>query len=230
MQLLLRMMLVSLLACTTLAAGEAEATMTLGELLDRIEEQGSTIDSMAAALEQKKWTEILEEFDEGESGRFLFLKKKEQVFVRKEIEQPQLSSLVIADGEVTFFQPLIKQAQKYRMGGNKDKVELLILGFGTTREALEEAYDLKLLGEEKVGEAQTWILEMIPRSDKAQALFGRIVLWIDAQRWFPIQHKLVEPTDDYLLVRFSEVKLNPRLTPSDFKLKLPRGTQVVGLN
>lgn len=229
MEVIWRTIFVFCLACTILSGAPVQ-TMTLEKLLDRIEEQGSTIKSMEASLEQKKWTDILDEFDEGEFGRFLFLKEKDQVFMRKEIEEPQLSSLVIADGEVVFFQPLIKQAQKYRLGKNKDKAELLVLGFGTTHEALEEAYYLKLLGEEKVGEAQTWILEMIPRSDKVQAFFGRIVLWIDAHRWIPIQQKLVEPSDDYLLVRFSEVQLNPRLTPSDFKLKLPKGTRVVGLN
>ncbi len=229
MQLMRIMIFVSWLACTTLGGAPAR-TMTLEKLLDQLEEQGATIKSMSASLEQKKWTDILEEFDEGESGRFLFLKDRDQVFLRREIEEPQLSSLVIADGDLTFFQPRIKQAQKHRLGKHKDKAELLVLGFGSTREALEETYEMKLLGEEKVGEAQTWILEMIPRSDRAQAFFGKIVLWIDADRWIPIQQKLVEPTDDYLLVRFSEVQLNPRLNPSDFKLKLPKGTQIVGLN
>ena len=153
MRLIRRMISVSCLACAGFAGVMAQ-TITLETLLDQLEEQGATIKSMAAALEQKKWTDILEEFDEGEFGRFLFLKGKEQVFLRKEIEAPQLSSLVIADGEVVFFQPVIKQAQKFRLGKNKDKAEFLVLGFGTTREALEEAYELKLLGEEKVGDTQ----------------------------------------------------------------------------
>ena len=224
-----RMIFVSCLACTALG-GVPPRTMTLEKLLDQLDEQGATIKSMSAALEQRKWTDILEEFDEGESGRFLFLKGKEQVFLRKEIEEPQLSSLVIADGGVVFFQPLIKQAQKYRLGKNKHKPEFLILGFGTTREALEEAYEMKLVGEEKVGDVEAWVLEMVPRSDGVQAFFGKIVLWIDGRRWIPIQQKLVEPSGDYLLIRFSEVQLNPRLNPSDFKLKLPKGTRVVGLN
>ncbi len=227
--MLRRTIFVCCLACTALRGVPAQ-TMTLEELLDQLEEQGATIKSMSASLEQKKWTDILEEFDEGEFGRFLFLKEKDRIFLRKEIEEPQLSHLVIADGEVVFFQPLIKQAQKYRLGKNKDKAELLVLGFGTTREALEEAYDLRLLGEERVGEAQTWILEMTPRSHKAQAFLSKIVLWIDTRRWIPIQQKLIEPTDDYLLVRFSEVQLNPKLSPSDFKLKLPKGTRVVGMD
>jgi len=229
LQVIWRTIFVFCLACTTLRGMPAQ-TMTLEKLLDRLEEQGAEVKSMSALLEQKKWTDILQEFDEGEFGRFLFLKKKDQVFLRKEIEDPQLSFLVIADSEVVFFQPLIKQAQKYRLGKNKDKAELLVLGFGTTREALEETYEMELLGEEKVGEIQTWILEMIPRSDKVQAFFSKIVLWIDAHRWIPIQQKLIEPTDDYLLVRFSEVQLNPKLSPSDFKLKLPKGTRIVGLN
>ncbi len=222
--------LAALVTALAVAAPGAAEPPDLETVLSQIEKHGAGIHSMKARLEQKKWTEILEEFDEGESGTFLFLREQDQVYIRKEIDEPQPSSLLIGDGELVFFQPVIKQAQKYRLGNNMDKAEFLLLGFGTSRRALEEAYQLRLLGTEKIEETPAYVLEMIPKSEKVQAYFGKIVLWIEGSRWIPIQQKLVEPSDDYLLVRFREIELNPALTPADFQLKLPRGTRQVGLN
>ena len=213
------------------AAGlAAQDDTTLDMVLSQMEKRGSAITSMSASLEQKKWTAILEEFDEGETGRFLFLKARDAVLLRREITEPQPSSLVIADGQAVFYQPVLKQAHRHHLGKNRDRTEFLILGFGSDRAALEEAYQLRLLGEEELKGLKTYRIEMLPRSESAQAYFSRIVLWIDAQRWIPLQQKLIEPTDDYLLVGFDDIVLNPNLGPGDFKLKLPKDTQIVGMD
>jgi outer membrane lipoprotein-sorting protein len=195
-----------------------------------MESKGGSVKSMTASLKQKKWTAILEEFDQGESGSFLFLKSKEEVFLRREISKPQPSSLVIADGQAIFYQPILKQAHHHRLGNSRDKTEFMILGFGSDRESLETAYEISLLGDEQLDGVKTYQIEMLPRSEKAQAYFTRIILWIDSKRWIPVQQKLVEPTDDYLLVRFYNIILNPRLRPRDFKITLPKDTQIVGLD
>ena len=112
--------------------------MTLDEILNQMDRVGSSLNSMRAEIHQKKWTEILEEFDEGESGQFSFLRTPEGAFLRKDIESPTVNSLVIREGQVLFFQPSIKQAQRYDLGGHGDKAEFLLLGFGSDKEALRE--------------------------------------------------------------------------------------------
>ena len=202
----------------------------LDKILAQMESKGGRVKSMTASLNQQKWTAILEEFDQGESGRFLFLKAKGKVFLRREISKPQPSSLVISDGQAIFYQPILKQAHHHRIGNCRDKTEFMILGFGSDRESLERAYEISLLGEEKLDEVKTYQLVLLPRSEKAQAYFTRIILWIDSKRWIPVQQKLVEPTDDYILVRFHDIVLNPTLSPRDFKIKFPKDTQIVGLD
>lgn len=203
-------------------------SLDLDAVLDKIEARGRTLNALEADLHQRKWTDILQEFDEGESGTFRFLEHKGEIFLRKDIEQPQENHLVIRKGEVIFYQPAIKQAQQHQLGQNKDKAEFLLLGFGTSRENLEKTYHIRLLGQEEVMGRQTYMLELTPRSDQVSAFFSKIVLWVDAQLWVPIQQKLVEPTDDFLEIRFENIKLNPRLSPGDFELKLPRDVKVVG--
>ncbi len=230
-QLLTRPLAVPLLVvvATALAGGLAAApSLTLDQVLGNIEKRGGQLKSMSAAITQKKWTDILGEYDAGESGTLLFLKQDGKVYIRKDIDRPVANHLVINDGRIVFYQPGIRQAQVHEMGSNRDKAEFLLIGFGTSRRALEEAYEIKLVGAEKVAGKDTVAIELTPRSDQVSAYFQKIVLWLDTTTWVPIQQKLVEPTEDHLLVGFDQIKLNPKLSKSDFELKLPKDVHLVG--
>ena len=183
--------------------------------------------SMSAHIVQKKWTDILEEFDQEERGEFHFLREPGAVRLRRDITEPGRSTLVINDGKGIFYQPLLKQANRYDLGARKDRAEFLLLGFISRKEALREAYSIRWLGPEMVGDRQTYTLELTPRDSRISAWFSRIVLWIDGRLWVPIQQKLVEPTRDFLLIRFEDVRLNLNLPASRFDLELPPDVNVV---
>ena len=200
----------------------------LEEVLSNMDKRGQSLSSMSSNILQKKWTDILEEFDEGERGTFHFLLESQKVFLRKEIAEPQQSILVIRDGRLVFYQPKIKQAQRYDLGNNKDKAEFLLLGFTSNKEAMKKTYAIKWLGQDRVGDRDTYVLELTPKSKTVSAHFSRIVLWIDSQLWVPIQQKLVEPTRDYLLFQFDQIKLNDGIEKSHFDLKLPKDVRVIG--
>lgn len=219
------LILITVYPCGFAAFGAEE--LSLDQILSRMDEAGTDLKSMQAAIHQKKWTAILEEFDAGEAGRFSFLRTDEGVFLRKDIEEPTRNSLVIKEGKVIFFQPSIKQAQMYNLGGHGDKAEFMLLGFGSDKRTLNDTYEINLLGQESVEERNTYKLELKPKSDNVAAFFIRIVLWIDDQKWVPIQEQLVEPTEDYLLIRFSEVQLGVKLSKSDFEVELPKDVKII---
>ena len=208
--------------------GNAQQSLTIEEILTEIDQTGATLKSMSSSIDQKKWTDILEEFDQGESGRFDFLKDGEKIYLRRDIEKPQENTLIVRDGEVLFYQPKIKQLQKYDLGQRRDRAEFLLLGFSSNKEALKEAYDIRLGEKEIIGGRETYLLELTPKSEQVSAYFNQIVLWIDVESWVPIQQKLVEPTRDYLLIRFDDIQLNPKISKSRFDLKISDDVQVVG--
>ena len=199
----------------------------LESVLEKMDRRGGNLRSMSAKIIQKKWTDILEEFDEEERGEFHFLRENEAIRLRRDITEPGLSTLLINDGKGIFYQPLLKQANRYDLGARKDRAEFLLLGFTSKKQALREAYSIRWLGLETVGDRETYALELTPRSDKVSAFFSRIVLWVDGRLWVPIQQKLVEPTRDYLLIRFEDVRLNLDLPASRFELELPSGVNVI---
>lgn len=224
-----------LLACLGLlaligniVAGMTPQTFTLEEILTRMDQRGATLKSMSSSIDQKKWTDILEEFDQGESGRFDFLKDGDAIYLRRDIMKPQQNSLVVRDGEVLFYQPKIKQLQRYDLGESRDRAEFLLLGFSSNKEGLKEAYDIRLGEKEMIEGRETYLLELTPKSNQVSAHFSQIVLWVDLELWVPIQQKLVEPTRDYLLIRFDDIDLNPKLTKSRFDLKIADDVLVVG--
>ncbi len=196
-------------------------------VLAKMEAAGRNVTNFSAQIFQKKWTNVLKEFDRGENGTLWYIRERNgQAFLRKDIVRPENNILVIDNGEVVFYEPRIKQARKYQLGKNKDKAEFLVLGFGSTTRSMTDTYNIRLLGEEKIDGKKTYMLELRPKSEKVAAYFSQIVLWVADQVWLPIQQKLVEPNGDYLLIRFSDLKLNPGLSKAKLKLKLPKNVQL----
>ena len=203
-------------------------SLTLEQVLTKIDQVGASLRSMSSSISQRRWTDILQEFDQGESGRFYFLKEKDEIHLRKEIDNPQKNTLIISEGKLLYYQPKIKQLQKYDLGKRRDRTEFLLLGFSSNKQALKEAYQIRLGKKETIEGREAYPLELTPKSQSLSAYFSKIVLWIDTTLWVPIQQKLVEPTRDYLLIRFNDIELNPNISKSRFDLKLPKDVQVVG--
>jgi len=210
-----------------LQAGGAEA-LTLEQVLTKMDQRGAGLRSMSSSISQKRWTDILEEFDQGESGHFLFLKEDDKIYLRRDIAKPQQNTLIIGDGKLFYYQPKIKQLQRYDLGQRRDRAEFLLLGFGSNKKALKEAYQIRLGTKEIIEGREAYPLELTPKSQTLSAYFTQIVLWIDTTLWVPIQQKLVEPTHDYLLIRFEDIDLNPKIPKSRFELKVPKDVTVVG--
>ena len=118
------------------AAETVSATPGLESVLENMGRRGGNLRSMSAKIIQKKWTDILQEFDQEERGEFLFLRENRAIRLRRDIKAPGLSTLLINDGKGIFYQPLLKQANRYDLGTRKDRAEFLLLGFTSRKEAL----------------------------------------------------------------------------------------------
>ena len=62
---------------------------------------------------------------------------------------------------------------------------------------------------------------MTPKSAELKKLITKIELWMPEGRDTPIQEKVTEPSKNYELITYSDVKVNPDLPDSSFDLKLP---------
>jgi outer membrane lipoprotein-sorting protein len=200
----------ALLTLALLAAPAVDAAAVLQSL----EESGRALRTMRAAFSETKVIVLLDEKQElrGEvvlqvPGRF-----------RWNYAAPQDSAMVIKDGRFERYFPKSKQVFRGPAKGEAD----LLVGFGPGAAGLGRKYEVTLLGEEAVGGAPAWILDLKPRAGQASGLFEAIRLWVDQQRRIPVQTRLTEPTGDHTTIRFERVQVNVALPADAFDLKLPK--------
>ncbi len=210
-----------------LSVAQTKEAGELEKVLKQMEATGKSFRNFWAKFSQKKYTAILQEFDTTETGIFIYARAKDgSALLRQEVIKPASRILTIKGGVATVFQPGLKQAQVVSLGKNKDKAEYLALGLGQSPAKLRETFEVKLQGAESVGGTPCSIITLKPKSASAAAYFSSITLWIRRSNGVPIQQKLQEPNGDYLLVSFSEEKLNTKIPESAFEQKLPRGTDI----
>ena len=83
------------------------------------------------------------------------------------------------------------------------------------------------MGEERIDGQKTSVLELQPKDPKASAMFTSIRLWMDQQRWIPVQIKTTEAGGDYMVLKFANIKMNQKIPDSAFELKLPKDVQTI---
>ena len=213
--------------CTLKVSAQVGGDQELDQVLRQMEVTGKSFQNFRARFSQKKYTAILKEFDTPETGIFIYARSKDgSALLRQEMGRPPSRILTIKGGVATVFQPGLKQAQVVSLGKNKDKAEYLALGLGQSPAKLRETFDMKVQGVDTVGGIPCSVIELKPKNPNAAAYFSAITLWIKKSSGVPIQQKLQEPNGDYLLVTFTEEKLNTRISASDFEQKLPQGTDI----
>src|SRR5439155_819866 len=71
---------------------------------------------------------------------------------------------------------------------------------------------------------QMTVLELRPKNS---AMFKSVQMWMDQQRWVAVQIKTTENSGDYMVLRFSNIKLNGNIPDSIFDLKMPKDVRVI---
>ena len=68
-------------------------------------------------------------------------------------------------------------------------------------------------------------LELVPLGTEAVKHVRMFEIWVSQQDGIVVQQKLHQPSRDFMLFTYSDMKLNPALTESSVALKLPKGVK-----
>ncbi len=131
-------------------------------------------------------------------------------------------SYAFAGREIQVYTPNINEDDIYDAGKFGEQVEqFLSLGFATPAADLQKMYNITVAGQEDIGGEKTVRLQLTPKTGEAKKYIKEVDLWIGNGN-YPVQEKVVEPSGDYTLYAFSDVRINPPdLKPADVKLNLP---------
>jgi len=214
-------------AAAELPDSRAQSPGALEQVLDRMGAVGREFHSFEARFSQRQFIAVLQEFDSAETGLFQYVRARDgSALLRQEVTVPAVRILTIKGGVATIYQPRINQASIVNLGKNKDKAEYLALGIGQTPAKLRETFDIEYRGTEAIDGSPCSILVLKPKSRAAAAYFSSFTLWIKTANSLPVQQKLQEPNGNYLLVKFTGEKLNPRIPESRFEQKLPKDVEI----
>ena len=67
----------------------------------------------------------------------------------------------------------------------------------------------------------------MPKSAEVRKNLKKLELWIPESDGYPVQQKIYLAAGDYRLFTYTNVKMNPPLSDSDLRLRVPKDTKRV---
>lgn len=198
-------------------------------ILAQMNEAARRLKTVSANLEYTKVTVLVDD-KSTESGQ-LFFRRGKTPEIRIEMEKPESKIILFKRNRGEIFLPKINQVQEYDLEQKSDLMQqFFLLGFGTDSSELKKNYDVKYLREEDLLDDTTVVLELTPNKANVAAQISKIQLWVSEESWIPTQQKFIEAGGDYLIARYSGVKVNLPLANSKFDLDVPESAKRVKMN
>lgn len=215
-----------LLAASTLAFGQAKNAQ-LETVLNLMDQTAANFKSVQTDFNWDQYQKVVDEHD-NQTGVMYFRRTGNNVDMVANINKPDQKTVLFTDGVVQVYQPKIDQITKYSSGKNRADFEsFLVLGFGGRGHDLLKNFDVKYAGTETLNGVATDKLDLTPKTQRGKGMFQVITLWIDHARGVSVQQKFVEPSGDYRLATYKNIKMNEKLPDNIFKLKTTGKTKIV---
>ncbi len=208
---------------------KAKTPPDLSSILSHMNDAGQRLKSLSADLEYTKVTVLVND-KSTEEGR-LFFRKSKTPEIRIEMQKPESKVIVVRKNKAEIYLPRINQVQEYNLEQKSGLVEeFLLLGFGSDTAELQKSYRLKYLKEEDLDGDTTAVLELTPRKENVASQLTKIQMWVSEETWLPAQQQFFEPGGDYLIARYTALKVNLRIPSSTFEIRPPEGAKRVKMN
>jgi outer membrane lipoprotein-sorting protein len=208
------------------AALHAQSDPNLQNALSAMDTAAANFRSAQANFVWEQYFKVVNDKDT-QQGTVYYRRSGKEIQMMADIADPR-KSVLFSEGKVQVYEPKLKRVTSYEAGKNREAVEsFLVLGFGGSGRDMLKSFDVKFAGTETVGGANASKLELVPKSERVRNIFAKIWLWIDPARGISLQQQFVEPSGDYRLAKYSEIKLNQKIPDSAFKLKTSGDTQFI---
>lgn len=193
---------------------------TLDQVLSKMDAAAARFQGLTAQLSYTKVTLVVDDRTT-ESGAIHFKKEKagKGFKVLIEFTQPEPKTVLFRDNKAWIYRPKIAEMEEYDLGKNRERLEqFLLLGFGAPGHDLLKAYTVTLAGEVNLSGAATVKLDLAPQGSLSSQL-RKVELWVSRDTWQPIQQQFTEPSGDYLVARYTNIKESASLPDSVFQIK-----------
>ncbi len=208
------------------AISAAQSDPNLQKVISQMDTAAANFHSAQADFVWEQFFKVINEKDE-QKGTVYYRRAGKEIQMKAEITDPP-KEVLFSDGKVQVYEPKLKRVTSYEAGKNREAVEsFLVLGFGGSGTDMLKSFDVKYLGEENIANVKAAKLELIPKQDRVRNIFAKIWLWIDPAHGISVQQQFFEPSGDYRLAKYSNLKVNQKIPETVFKLKTTGDTKVV---
>lgn len=199
----------------------------LESVLSQMDTAAASFKSAQASLVSEQYQKVVNETDT-QKGTVYFRRGSKKLQMALDITEPEKKYVLMDEGKIQFYQPNIEQVTVYNVGKNRSDVEgMMALGFGGRGHDLLKSFLVKLAGNEGIDGVRTSKLELTPKGDKLRHMFSLITLWIDAAHGVSLKQEFTEPSGDYRIARYRDIRLNQKISDDVFKLKTTSRTKVI---
>ena len=218
--------LIPALICLWALGALAQNDPNLQNVLSQMDATAANFHSAQANFVWEQYFKVVNENDT-QKGTVYYRRSGKEIQMMADITDPA-KSVLFSNGKVQMYEPKLKRVTVFEAGKNREAVEsFLVLGFGGSGRDMLKSFDVKYLGTEQVGGVNAAKLELIPKADRVRGIFAKIWLWIDPAHGISVQQQFFEPSGDYRLAKYSDLKINQKIPDSVFKLKTSGDTQFV---
>ena len=208
-------------------SSKAGNSADLERALDAMDKAAQNFKTAQADFVWDQYSKVVDEHD-FQKGVVYYRVSGKEVQMAADITDPGKKLVLFTNGKVDVYQPQIEQVTEYNAGKNKTEFEsFLVLGFGGSGHDLEKSFNVSYGGQETIQGVATDKLILAPKLEKIRNMFAQIVLWIDPARGVSVQQDFIEPSGDYRLAKYTNIKINQKIPDDVFKLKTTGKTKVV---
>ena len=205
----------------------SNSSRELEAVLSQLDKASETFHSTHADFVWNQYQKVVDETDV-QKGSIYFVRGDKGTQMAADISVPDKKYVVFTDGKLKLYQPRIEQLTEYDAGKNRSDLEsFLVLGFGSRGHDLVKAFDAKFDGYETLDNTRVAKLSMLPKSQRVRNIFESVTLWIDPVRGVSLKQQFFEPSGDYRIATYGNFKLNPKVPPDVFKLKITSRTKII---
>jgi outer membrane lipoprotein-sorting protein len=199
---------------------------SLAQVMARMDGAAVGFRGLTASVRQVSFTYVIKETSE-ESGKITLLRPKpKDLRMLVEYSKPESRAVAFSGKKFQMYYPKLQVVREYDLGKQSSLLnEFLLLGFGTPGSELARSYEIKVTGEETLNGVRTDRLELVPKSEEARRHVTGIEMWVSQADGLTLQQKVNQPSRDYTLITYSDIKRNPSLQESDVRLNLPKGVK-----
>ena len=209
------------------AVSESQAQGKLGEILRRMDKHNKALTTLRADVTMGKQNAQLGDDPEITVGTAIYAKRPgKDALARIDWVKPLVESLAVVDGRYTIYRTKLGVAYTgSAKNAKKDTKGNSALAFMNMSKAeLNANYTTAYLGEATLSDGTPTVqLKLTP---KTKTSYKVAELWVDVDG-MPRQSKIVENNNDTTTVLLTNLKKNPSLKSSDFKINYPEGTNVI---